>query len=236
MNNYLTVLLFILISCFVCKAQENRPGQPIGGIIVKGGKSPINQPQNQSIINTSKSNTKDKVVTDEEITNSPKTNPMGQPQNQSIVNTTKSNTKDKVITVAEGIDDTIVSPVPSSTYSARPGEPIGGIVVKGGRNPGGQMKMITNNKGEFTFQNLKTADLQFIIELPEAASGNSDNARPGEPIGGIIVKGGKNHGGQLFTLMSDEHGVITLKDLPAGDYKFKITAPTKAENSLYKTN
>jgi len=53
-------------------------------------------------------------------------------------------------------------------------------------------------------------------------------------FGGIIVKGGKNPGGQLFTLISDENGVITLKNLPKGNYKFKIMVPTKAENPLYK--
>jgi len=166
MNNYLTILLFLLSACFVCKAQENKPGQPIGGIIVKGGRNTIT----------------------------------------------------------------------STPISARPGEPIGGIVVKGGRNPGGQMKMISNTNGEFSFQNPNKGDFQFTIELPETITENENNARPGGPIGGIIVKGGKNPGGQLFTLMSDENGVITLKNLPAGNYKFKITNPSKAENPLYESS
>jgi hypothetical protein len=40
---------------------------------------------------------------------------------------------------------------------AAPGQPIGGIVVKGGKNPGGQMLVLgtTNTKGEF---NIKFAD------------------------------------------------------------------------------
>ena len=46
--------------------------------------------------------------------------------------------------------------------SARPGNPIGGISIKGGRNPGG-----------------------------------NPSARPGNPIGGLNIKGGKNPGGAL---------------------------------------
>jgi len=50
--------------------------------------------------------------------------------------------------------------------SARPGNPIKGIIVKGGKNPGGD-----------------------IVASP--------NARSGNPIGGISVKGGKNPGGSV---------------------------------------
>ena len=169
-----------------------------------GGTNPTGQPQNQSIINTSKSNTKDRVATNPEATGG--TNPTGQPQNQSIINTTKSNTKDRV--------------------GARPGEPIGGIVVKGGRNPSGQMKMVSNSQGEFTFQNATTADFKFTIEMPESTANNANAARPGEPIGGIIVKGGRNPGGQMFTTTANGNGQVEFKNLPAGNYKFMISAPT----------
>ncbi len=50
--------------------------------------------------------------------------------------------------------------------SARPGNPIRGIIVKGGRNPGGD-----------------------IVVGP--------STRPGNPIKGIIIKGGKNPGGDI---------------------------------------
>lgn len=177
-----------------------------------------------------------------------------QPQNQSIINTTKSNTKDRVsLGGTDGISaaTTPISAAPQSPLYqaqntehmsplykgnslARPGEPIGGIVVKGGRHPGGEMKLTTNSNGEFSFTNPKTADFQFMIETPETSTANGNNARPGGPIGGIIVKGGKNPGGQMRTLTSDANGVVTLKDLPAGNYKFRITAPAKVNNSLYE--
>lgn len=56
----------------------------------------------------------------------------------------------------------LVSLVSALAQEARPGSPIGGIVVKGGQNP--------RPKG---------------FEINE-------EARPGQPIGGIVVKGGQN--------------------------------------------
>jgi hypothetical protein len=183
----------------------------------------------------------------------------GSPQNQSIVNTSKSNTKDRIASPLEGNGSNIPEDYRNGdsgnmTYSserkesplyqaqntehmsplykgslARPGEPIGGIIVKGGRNPGGQMKLTTNSNGEFTFENAKPADFQFTIETKETNTGDGNNARPGTPIGGIIVKGGKNSRGQMFTLTSDANGVVTLKNLPAGNYKFRVTVPTEGK-------
>ena len=48
----------------------------------------------------------------------------------------------------------------------RPGEPIPGIDVKGGKNPGGQSLQTTtsNANGEFEFTNLEAGDYTFIIE------------------------------------------------------------------------
>ena len=47
----------------------------------------------------------------------------------------------------------------------RPGTPIGGIIVKGGKNPGGQMKTIsTNENGEFEFAGLTEGNYTFIVE------------------------------------------------------------------------
>lgn len=47
----------------------------------------------------------------------------------------------------------------------RPGNPIGGISVKGGKNPGGQtMTRQTNEDGEFEFTNLEAGQYQFTVE------------------------------------------------------------------------
>lgn len=46
--------------------------------------------------------------------------------------------------------------------------------------------------------------------------------RPGSPIGGIIVKGGKNPGGQLFTRQTNEDGEFEYNGLEAGQYHFEL--------------
>jgi hypothetical protein len=57
----------------------------------------------------------------------------------------------------------------------------------------------------------------------------SAGAAPGTPIGGIIVKGGKNPGGQMLVLgTTDANGKFDLKLAEAGDYKLAFHAPDKA--------
>ncbi len=49
---------------------------------------------------------------------------------------------------------------------ARPGTPIGGIIVKGGKNPGGQMRTTTTNEhGEFEFTNWTEGNYTITAEL-----------------------------------------------------------------------
>jgi hypothetical protein len=43
-------------------------------------------------------------------------------------------------------------------------------------------------------------------------------ARPGNPIGGIIVKGGKNPGGSFRTTQTNEHGEFEFTSMEKGDY------------------
>jgi len=116
------------------------------------------------------------------------------------------------------------------------GQPIGGIVVKGGKNPGGNtITLVTNQNGEIEFNNTSTGNYKFIISVP---STNPKSRVAGSPIGGIIVKGGKNPGGSLITLMTNENGEIELNDLPAGLYKFTTLGASETEksNPLYKSS
>ncbi|MBE5319581.1 carboxypeptidase regulatory-like domain-containing protein [Pedobacter sp. MR2016-19] len=116
------------------------------------------------------------------------------------------------------------------------GQPIGGIVVKAGKNPGGNtITLVTNQNGEIEFNNASIGNYKFIISVP---STNPKSRVAGSPIGGIIVKGGKNPGGSLITLMTNENGEIELNDLPAGLFKFTILGASETEksNPLYKSS
>ncbi|RZK57809.1 MAG: carboxypeptidase regulatory-like domain-containing protein [Pedobacter sp.] len=112
------------------------------------------------------------------------------------------------------------------------GQPIGGIIVKGGRNPGGNLNAVTSENGEVLFNNPSTGNYKFIISLPT----NNPNARQaGGPIGGIVVKGGKNPGGQMFTVNSNANGEVILNNLEAGNYKFTVIGPSPQDKSVTNT-
>ncbi len=116
---------------------------------------------------------------------------------------------------------------------AKPGSPIGGIVVKGGKNPGGQMRMVSNGNGEILLNDLQKGSYLFqlndsvgksINEKGVKTTGNA-KAAPGNPIGGIIVKGGKNPGGNYINLTVNDKGQIGFDVLEKGNYKLIIQNP-----------
>ncbi len=155
----------------------------------------------------------------------------------------------------------------NSASQPLPGQPIGGIVVKGGKNPGGNLiTTTTNEKGEFGFVAAEAGNYQFSLLMPAEAqdfnttrsnrergqlaagsgtAGASANpvkaeaqdfnttrnnkergqlvAAPGNPIGGIIVKGGKNPGGNLISVTTNANGEVTFENLAAGSYLFQVT-------------
>ena len=145
-----------------------------------------------------------------------------------------------------------------ASLTASPGNPIGGIIVKGGKNPGGNMMTVTtDNKGQFEFTIAEAGNYRFVLTAPvdtdpqgksinEKGVKKSDNpiytgngqsgenpmhnptaivASPGNPIGGIIVKGGKNPGGNMMTITTNNNGEANLNGLTAGTYRFTVTAP-----------
>lgn len=66
--------------------------------------------------------------------------------------------------------------------------------------------------------NIKSSrSIRTYFENGDTPSQN-DAARPGSPIGGIIVKGGKNPGGLLRTISTDENGEFEYEGLDAGNY------------------
>ncbi len=207
-----------------------RPGNPIGGIIVKGGKNPGGQMFTTSTNGNGDIEFKNLPAGNYKFTLTAPTAPKEYENfRKGWDGTVKGGSKAASKTINplyEGNGNSGTNPLSNPSNAAKPGEPIGGIIVKGGRNPGGQMKIISDNNGEFTFTNAEAADFKFTIEIPETTNENGNTARPGGPIGGIIVKGGKNPGGQMFTTTTNGNGDIEFKNLPAGNYKFTLTAPT----------
>jgi hypothetical protein len=64
-----------------------------------------------------------------------------------------------------------------------------------------------------------------IIATSPSVPGNSNNTdamRPGNPIGGLTIKGGKNPGGNLGAIQTNENGEFEFTNLEAGDYTFSI--------------
>jgi hypothetical protein len=112
------------------------------------------------------------------------------------------------------------------------GQPIGGIIVKGGRNPGGNLNVVTNGNGEVEFNNPTTANYKFVVSLP---TNGSQARQAGGPIGGIVVKGGKNPGGQMFTVVTNTNGEVILNNLEAGNYKFVVMGSSTQEKSVTNT-
>ena len=76
----------------------------------------------------------------------------------------------------------------------KPGTPIGGIIVKGGKNPGGQMKnFVVDDQGNIRFEVLEAGNYKFIIQTPETTDRNNQNARehvgdPHENLNGKHLK------------------------------------------------
>lgn len=106
------------------------------------------------------------------------------------------------------------------------GTPIGGIIVKGGKNPGGQMfTVVTNDKGQAEINNLEAGNYTLTLTSPASGSPSGAAKVPGGPIGGIIVKGGKNPGGQMFTMITDEKGQVNVDIKEAGNYIIKVSYP-----------
>ena len=83
---------------------------------------------------------------------------------------------------------------------------------------GASKAVVTNENGQANIT-IKEAG-NYTIALTQ-----TQGKTAGEPIGGIIVKCGKNPGGNLMTVTTNEKGEAQLKDLEKGDYTFTVEQP-----------
>lgn len=84
------------------------------------------------------------------------------------------------------------------------GNPVGGLTIKGGKNPdSGRIYQRTSN-GSNPFQ----------YDFPLAI--------PGNPIGGLNIKGGKNPGGNFQQRTTNSLGEFEFTNLEAGNYTFIV--------------
>jgi hypothetical protein len=73
-----------------------------------------------------------------------------------------------------------------------------------------------------------------IIEGQKFGQKPSGVTAPGNPIGGIIVKGGKNPGAQLFAqTTTDANGDYSFSNLPPGDYFILVDIPGLDSSSTH---
>ncbi|MBS1563352.1 MAG: hypothetical protein JST39_03140 [Bacteroidetes bacterium] len=117
------------------------------------------------------------------------------------------------------------------------GNPIPGVVVKGGKNPPVKIISVTSdNKGEVILNGLEAGSYLFTLTIPEQpAADNAATAKPGSPIGGIVVKGGKNPGADFTNLTVNSKGQIGFEVLEGGDYKLIIEASGPNNTPSQKT-
>jgi hypothetical protein len=87
------------------------------------------------------------------------------------------------------------------------GNPIGGLNIKGGKNPGGDSARMRTSTGN---------NDPFVPDFPLAI--------PGNPIGGISIKGGKNPGGNFQQRTTNSLGEFEFTNLEAGNYTFIVEA------------
>lgn len=215
------------------------PGNPIGGIIVKGGKNPggnmlhtvtdnngeitftINEPGDYILRFTMPEANDSAVINERRRVEVLKSNKTGDP-NKRIVNNTlykcdycgeyfetddkmlehqatckKANPNNKSISskgvaanssnkrTGTGRGKATLKDMTITKMSAMPGTPIGGIVVKGGKNPGGNLHLITNENGEVTFTVTEAGVFTFAITTKETPNKKNQKQKKDKPIKGI---------------------------------------------------
>jgi hypothetical protein len=213
----------------------------------------------QSVVNTSKSNVKDRAIIDtakKPVTTTEQAKPQSivittrsnikdraiidtakkpvttteQAKPQSIVNTSRSNIKDRAII------DTAKKPG-TTTEQAKTEQvnpPIKGVGVVVKKNPGGGASRVgtTNEKGEVILTIKETGDYTLILETPKI-EGKAENQ--GGPVKGVKVGLGKNPpGGSTSFATSNNNGEVVFKNLEVGAYKVVVKKAAQSSDAKAK--
>lgn len=107
--------------------------------------------------------------------------------------------------------------------AARPGQPT---------TDGSTMQNQQINKSKSNVKNNFIADSPIDQPTTDAPTTGTYNNKPGQPIGGIIVKGGRNPGGQMMTLATNDNGEFSLDAKEAGTYSFEISYPPTNQKGI----
>ncbi|MBS1919839.1 MAG: hypothetical protein JST17_06280 [Bacteroidetes bacterium] len=107
--------------------------------------------------------------------------------------------------------------------AARPGQPT---------TDGSEIQNQDINKSKSNVKNNFNADSSIEQPTTDAPTTGTYNNKPGQPIGGIIVKGGRNPGGQMMTLTTNKNGEFSLDAKEAGTYSFEIYNPPTNQKGI----
>ena len=166
-------------------------------------------------------------------------------------NTTRSNRERSNFMIVNGQVDSLTNQNSNvGLAAAKPGNPIGGIIVKGGKNPGGEMKTIgtTNEKGELLVKIDEAGSYRIAVELPineEVVDSNNANINTSRgnikqpkamittdnPKRGLVIRLGEGMGGALQPGgVTNENGELLLNFSKPGDYKIVIAPRAEAQD------
>ena len=173
-------------------------------------------------INTSRSNIKQQISTDDKGGN---TDNPGEPAKANI-NTSRSNIKQQISTGDKGGN------------TDNPGEPAKTNINTSRSNIKNQISVNTNDSALDSIAKAQRVEVQDDFNTTRSNRQGAPQismVSSGNSTGGIIVKGRKKSGGQLITIVTDEQGSFELKNLEKGVYEFSLTNPSKAEAQDFNT-
>ncbi|MDX2045733.1 MAG: hypothetical protein SFU87_03055 [Chitinophagaceae bacterium] len=137
------------------------------------------------------------------------------------INTVHSSVKQYDITVADtdgdGAADLIWSPKSNTSLRVAPGDVSGDAAAD--KIQSYRVKTLEIAEGDINGDG--AAELLVGGALPGGAV-LSSALKPGNPIKGIVVKGGKNTGGNFRSVHTDENGEFEFSNVEAGNYRFAI--------------